>query len=196
LQEQTKKKNLNLSTHSSSKSFLKLKSTWLVIIGALLMMLSPYFDWMTATVTVPPPIPFNHQITMTGYDATWNLTFGPIVILRMICFQLAALAFASLALLLKTFPHLEAPKRIRGTLLLISGVLAAIAPIYFINTSISKAQELVSSLTTILTSLGVRLITELFKPQYNISAGPGLILAILGSVLLLVSGLYTLRERD
>jgi hypothetical protein len=79
---------------------------------------------------------------------------------------------------------------------LISGVLAAIAPIYFINTSISKAKELVSSLTTILTSLGVRLITELFKPQYNISAGPGLILAILGSVLLLVSGLYTLRERD
>jgi len=190
LQEATaKKEELQPATTFSLKPFLKLKSTWLIIIAALMVAISPFFDWVTASVSIPPL--YSYTITVTGYDATWNLTFEQQTILRMIYFQLVVLALAVLALLLRIFLPSQTPKRGRAVMLLISGITGLTVPAYFIYISISQAQQLSSQFKLIidfLRALNIQL-------QYNFSVGPGLILAVLGPILLLISVVFVLREK-
>lgn len=187
--EQPAKKEESQPTKFSLKPFFKLKSTWLVIIGTFMVVLSPFIDWVTATISIPPII--NQSITITGYDATWNLAFDPLRILRMIYFQLATLALALVALLLQIFFPLETPRRTRSMMLIISGILGLTVPAYFIYTSVSQAQQLSSQFQLVidlLKSLNIQL-------QYNFSVGLGFILAIFGPVLLLISGIFVFRQK-
>ena len=189
MQEPAKKEKLQPTPELSLRSFLKLKSTWVVIIGALMMAISPLLDWATATISVPPLI-YGYAITITGHDATWNLTFGPQGILRMVYFQLTSLGLAVLALLLRIFFPSQTPKSVRTTMLMISGILGVMVPTGFIYVGISEAQQLTSQLQQVIDFLKILNIL-----QYNFSAGSGLILAIAGPVLLLIGGIIVFREK-
>lgn len=175
----------------SLKPFLKLKSTWLIITGMLMVALSPFFVWVTATVSVPPPLYGQLNIIITGQDATWNVTFGPQGILRMLYFQLASLALAVLALLLKIFLPLETPRWLRGSIVLASGIIGLFVPVVFIYVGISEAQRLSSQFQWLIDVLA----TLKIQIPYDLSVGPGLILAVLSPVLLLISGVLVLREK-
>lgn len=190
MQEPTKKEDLQTPTTFSWKPFLKLRNTWLVIIGALMIALSPFPDWVTGTISGGfPPLVINYPVTITGHDATWNLTLGPLNILRMIYLQIASLALAVLVLLLRIFFPSETPKWSRSTMLIISGILGVTAPAYFIYVNISRSQQLSSLISQFQWAV------DLLRIQYNFSVGPGLILAVLGSILMLISGVLVLREK-
>ena len=189
MQEPAKKEKLQPTSEFSLKSFFKLKSTWLVLIGAAMMAISPLLDWATATISVPPII-YGYAITITGHDATWNLTFGPQGILRMVYFQLASLGLAVLALLLRIFFPSETPKWVRSTMLMVSGIFGVIVPTGFIYVGISEAQQLSSQFQQVIDFLKMLNIL-----QFNFSAGAGLILAIAGPVLLLIGGVIVFWEK-
>jgi len=188
-EEAAKTEDLQPAPEFSLESSFKLKSTWLVIIGAFMVALSPFLNWVTATISIPPWI--SQSITITGYDATWNLTFSPLITLRMIYFQFTSLALALIALLLRIFFPSETPKWIRSTMLMTSGILGVTVPAYFIYVSISQVQQLSSQFRWIIDFLK----TLNMQLQYNLSVGPGLILAIAGPILLLISGVFALREK-
>jgi len=191
LQESAKKEEPQPSSTVSLKPFLRLKSTWLVLVGAFMVALSPFFDWAVGTFSFPILFGTPITITITGYAATWNLALGPLEIVRMIYFQLASLALAVLALLLRIFLPTETPKRIRSIILLISGILGITVPAYFTYISISQAQQLISQFQWVIDLLK----TLNIQPQYSFSIGYGLILAVLGPILLLISGVLILREK-
>jgi len=152
--------------------------------------LSPLLDWVTANFSVPPFIP-PQTIVITGYGATWNLTFGGLAILRIIYVQLVVLAIALFAFLLRVFFPSEIPKRIRGAMLLISGILGLTVPAYFIYVGITQAQQWSAQFQWVIDTLK----TLNIQLQYTLSVGPGLILAILGPILLLLSGVLVFREK-
>ena len=123
-------------------------------------------------------------------DATWNFALDPLRIIRIIYLQLAALTLAVLALLLTIFSS-ETSKRVRGTILIIGGILGAASPASFIYQGIYQVQQASAQwqwTIGFIKALNVQL-------QYNFTPGSGLTLAILGPVLLLIGGIIVFRHK-
>ena len=171
----------------SIKHFFKLKSTWLVILGGLIIAISPLFIWATANVSVPL-LNLNIHVTITGQDAA-NLTLNPLN-MRLTYIQFTSLALAVLVLLLRIFP-VGAPRWVRSLMLIIGGIAGEVVPAYFIYAKTAQAQQLISQYQQVI-SLAKQYFTQV---QFSSALGAGLILAILGPILLLTGGILILREK-
>ncbi len=178
---------------SLNESF-RLKIVWLALAGLLTTVASPLVTWLTINLSVsgsgnfPFALP-SLMIIINGFDATWNVSYGPFSGLRIIHVQLVSLSIAFLSLLMGIFKVVPS-KYVRGSLFTVSGILGVSAPIDFAYAMYLQGQQLTQEFQQLTPFLG-----SLSQPNYAFAVGPGLILATLGPLLLLASGAIVFREK-
>jgi len=176
----------------SLEQSLKEKKLWLAIAGIVVTLASSFVTWLTASLSLASVGSFSFAPSLTvvfsGYDATWNVGYG-LLGFRIIYIQLLSTGIAFLALLLGIF-RIAPSKYIRASMILIGGALGVLAPIGFVYAMVSQGQSLNAAFQQL-----SPIVSSLVQPNYSYALGPGLVLAILGPILLIASGIFVFRER-
>jgi hypothetical protein len=176
----------------SLEQTLKQKKLWLALAGIVVTLTSSFVTWLTVSLSLASVGSFSFAPSLTvvfsGYDATWNVGYG-VLGFRIIYIQLISTGIAFLALLLGIF-GIAPSKYIRASMILIGGALGVLAPIGFVNALISQGQSLNAAFQQL-----SPIVSSLVQPNYSYALGPGLVLATLGPILLLASGIFVFREK-
>ena len=174
------------------KESLKEKKLWVAVAGVVLTLISSLATWLTVSVALTGSSTQFFSPTLTvvisGYDATWNVTYAPLGI-RIIYSQLLSGAIAFLTVLLGIFRMMPS-KALRGYLLILGGVVGVLGPVEFAYAVIGQGQTLNAEFQRLSPLIG-----SLVQPNYNFTIGTGLVLAVLGPILLIVSGAIVLVEQ-
>ena len=176
----------------SLEQTLKQKKFWIAVAGIVATLVSPLLTWLTVTLSLTNAAASFFTPTLTvvisGYDATWNVVYGPIGI-RIIYVQLLSTAVAFLTLLLGVFQIISS-KYSRGYLLVLGGIVGVVAPIEFAYALVAQGQTLSSQFQQLSPLVGA-----LIQPNYGFTIGAGLVIATLGPLLLITSGVLVLLEK-
>lgn len=176
----------------SLQESLKEKKLWVAVAGLVLTLVSSLATWLTASVTLTGSSTQFFSPTLTvvisGYDATWNVTYAPLGI-RIIYFQLLSGAIAFLTVLLGIFKIIPS-RTIRGYLLILGGLVGVFAPVEFAYAIIGQGQTLNAQFQRLSPLIG-----SLVQPNYDFTIGMGLVLAVLGPILLILSGAIVFAEQ-
>jgi hypothetical protein len=189
------KASLASSAQTNSPSLqesLKEKKLWVAVAGVVLTLVSSLATWLTVSVTLTGPSTQFFSPTLTvvisGYDATWNVTYAPLGI-RIIYFQLLSGAIAFLTILLGIFRMMPS-RTTRGYLLILGGIVGVLAPVEFAYAVIGQGQTLNAQFQRLSPLIG-----SLVQPNYNFTIGTGLVLGLLGPILWIVSGAIVFVEQ-